>query len=57
MRKFSWVLIALLTIGFASGFASASFAGDKQGQNSTSQGQDSTSHGNEDDPGSSNNDQ
>jgi len=40
MRKFSWILIALLTIGFASGFASASFAGphNDQGQQDDSQG-------------------
>jgi hypothetical protein len=40
MRKISWVMIALLTIGFASGFASASFAGphNDQGQQDDSQG-------------------
>ena len=27
MRKFSWILIALLAIGFANGFASAALAG------------------------------
>jgi hypothetical protein len=42
MRKFSWILIALLTIGFASGFAGATFAGphNDQGENSASQGND-----------------
>jgi len=56
MRKFSWALITLLTIGFASGFASAALAaphgtqvaGNDQGQDNNDQG-DQGNQGNQGD--------
>ena len=49
MRKLSWVLIALLTIGLASGFASATLAGPHGTQVAgNDQGQDNDNQGNDD---------
>ena len=59
MRKLSWVLIALLTIGFANGFASAALAGPHgtqiAGGDNDDQGGGGDNGDNDDQGGSGNN--
>jgi len=51
MRKLSWVLIALLTIGFANGFASAALAGPHGTQVAGGDNDSQSGQGDNDDQG------